>query len=105
MRNPAFAIGSLVVGSVVLVSLLAPVVSPYVATEQHIAERLQGPSLDHPLGTDQFGRDLLSRTLLGGRTALVLEGGAFREVAYAREKCASSRHPSPASGSRSASSP
>jgi peptide/nickel transport system permease protein len=74
--NPAFAIGSLVVGSVVLVSLLAPVVAPYVATEQHIAERLQGPSPRHPLGTDQFGRDLLSRTLLGGRTALVLGLGA-----------------------------
>jgi len=72
MRSPALAIGTWVLGLVLGLSLLAPLLAPYAATEQHIVQRLQGPSPTYPLGTDQYGRDLLSRTLLGGRTALLL---------------------------------
>jgi peptide/nickel transport system permease protein len=74
--NPALLIGVLVLGFVILVSLLAPLVAPYEESEQHILERFQRPSAKYVLGTDQYGRDLLSRTLMGGRTALVLGIGA-----------------------------
>lgn len=74
--SPALAIGSAILGLAILVSLSAPVVSPYRATEQHILDRLQGPSPKYLLGTDQYGRDLLSRTLWGGRTSLILGLGA-----------------------------
>lgn len=74
--GPALAIGASILGLVILVSLVAPLVSPYVATEQHILDRLRGPSPKYLLGTDQYGRDLLSRTLTGGRTSLILGLGA-----------------------------
>lgn len=73
---PALGIGSLILALVLGVSVLAPWIAPYAPTDQHIPERLQPPSTKYPLGTDQYGRDLLSRTLLGGRTALVLGVGA-----------------------------
>jgi peptide/nickel transport system permease protein len=38
--------------------------------KQNLSERLQGPSLKHPLGTDQYGRDLLARIIYGGRFSL-----------------------------------
>jgi peptide/nickel transport system permease protein len=74
--SAALAIGIAILGLVLAVTILAPWLAPYPATEQHILERLQGPSAKYPLGTDQYGRDLLSRALLGGRTALVLGVGA-----------------------------
>ncbi len=73
---PALAIGSAILAIVLGVTLLAPWISPYAATDQHIIERLQRPSAKYPLGTDQYGRDLLSRTLLGGKIALLLGVGA-----------------------------
>jgi peptide/nickel transport system permease protein len=75
-RNPALTLGLLLVGGMIVLSLAAAAIAPYAAAEQHIADRLQGPSPRHLLGTDQYGRDLLTRTLLGGRTALVLGLGA-----------------------------
>ena len=78
MRNRprALVIGSTILAVMVGVSLLGPWISPYAATEQHIVKRLERPSLAYLLGTDQYGRDLLSRTLMGGRTALLLGVGA-----------------------------
>jgi len=65
-------VGLALVGVTVVVAVLAPLLSPYdpVATD---AERaLQGASWSHWLGTDQYGRDVLSRTLEGGRFALLV---------------------------------
>ncbi len=70
------AIGSAILALMIGVSVLAPWISPYAATEQHIQKRLERPSATYLLGTDQYGRDLLSRTLMGGRTALLLGVGA-----------------------------
>jgi peptide/nickel transport system permease protein len=70
------AVGGAVVGLVLVLTVLAPWITPYSATEQHMLERLRPPGSKYLLGTDQYGRDLLSRTLLGGRTALVLGVGA-----------------------------
>jgi peptide/nickel transport system permease protein len=75
-QTPALAIGSSILCLIALVSILGPLISPGATTEQHILERLQAPSFKYPFGTDQYGRDLLSRTLLGGRTSLILGVGA-----------------------------
>jgi peptide/nickel transport system permease protein len=72
----ALVTGACVLGLVILMAALAPWIAPYSATEHHMLERLQPPSGKYLLGTDQYGRDLLSRTLVGGRTALALGVGA-----------------------------
>lgn len=55
---------------VLVVSLLAPLVAPYDPTERNIRNRLASPSIEHPFGTDEIGRDVLSRVIYGGRTVL-----------------------------------
>ncbi|MGH2579385.1 MAG: ABC transporter permease, partial [Actinomycetota bacterium] len=57
--------GMLIVGLVVVVALAAPVLAPYPYDEMHFLDRLKPPSRAYLLGTDEFGRDVLSRTLLG----------------------------------------
>ena len=69
-------IGALILGCVLVLTVLAPLVAPYGVAEQSILDRLQRPGAKHLLGTDQYGRDLLTRTLFGGRTALLLGLGA-----------------------------
>lgn len=67
-------VGRLAIGVLVLVVLLAvvgPWLYPQGPLEQHIVDRLQGPSLAHPLGTDSFGRDVMARMLVGARWSLV----------------------------------
>ncbi len=56
----------------VFVSLLAPLVAPYDPVAIRLAEKLQPPSRAHLLGTDYFGRDVLSRVLHGGRISLAV---------------------------------
>ena len=76
-RTPvALLIGGAILTIVAVVSVLAPWIAPYAPTDQHMLDRLRPPSARFALGTDQYGRDLLSRTMLGGRTALVLGVGA-----------------------------
>src|SRR5215470_1574900 len=54
----------------VVVAIVGPGVWPWGALEQHMDALLQDPSLSHPLGTDEFGRDILARLLLGARWSL-----------------------------------
>ena len=69
-RRPAGLFGLIVVGGLLLLAIFAPLVAPYDPAQQDIPNRLQGPSWDHVLGTDQLGRDLLSRLIYGVRVAL-----------------------------------
>ncbi len=57
---------------VVTASLLAAVIAPYEPNALNMQQMLASPSLEHPLGTDQLGRDVLSRILYGGRTTIVM---------------------------------
>ena len=50
--------------------VIAPIVSPYDPDAIDFTQRYQSPSLEHPLGTDNFGRDLFTRTALGGRISI-----------------------------------
>jgi ABC-type dipeptide/oligopeptide/nickel transport system permease subunit len=66
-------IAGLVLTIIVLSAILAPAVAPYEPDRQQLTLRLQGAEFgDHPFGTDQFGRDVLSRLMWGGRNSLQL---------------------------------
>lgn len=75
-RAPALWIGLGLLALAALGTLAGPLLAPFPPTEQHIVDRLRPPGGRYLLGTDQYGRDLLSRTLAGGRTALGLGVGA-----------------------------
>lgn len=64
-------IGLAIVGTAALVGLLAPWLAPYDPLAQDIYARFEGPSLAHPLGLDDFGRDMLSRIIYGARMTLI----------------------------------
>jgi peptide/nickel transport system permease protein len=72
LREPLTALAILVVALFALAAILAPLIAPYDPLAQELASRLQPPSADHWLGTDQLGRDLLSRILHGARISLVI---------------------------------
>lgn len=59
-----------VLGIVIFSAIFAPLVAPYDPALQDYAALTQGPSLDHPLGTDDIGRDVLSRIIYGSRVSL-----------------------------------
>jgi peptide/nickel transport system permease protein len=63
-------IGGSVLLLLVLVALLAPLLAPHDPLAQDLYNRLQPPSLEHPMGTDDFGRDILSRIIFGARISL-----------------------------------
>ena len=69
-RQPALVIGATILTLFVLAALLAPYISPYDPIAQDSVVRLQGPSWAHPFGTDNFGRDVLSRVIWGARIDL-----------------------------------
>ncbi|WP_214473210.1 ABC transporter permease [Mesorhizobium sp. dw_380] len=71
-RSPSAAAGAVGVALVVLVALLAPLIAPYDPNLQETANRLAAPQGAHWLGTDAFGRDLLSRLIYGTRPTLLL---------------------------------
>jgi len=66
-KTPLAMIGSIMILLFLLVAVFAPLLAPYSATAQDMDNRLQAPSRQHPFGTDQFGRDILSRVIHGAR--------------------------------------
>jgi oligopeptide transport system permease protein len=70
IRNRAALVAGVVFVVVLLYCLIWPFVSPYDPNAVEFADARQGPSLAHPFGTDTFGRDLLTRTALGGRISI-----------------------------------
>lgn len=69
--NARLVVGAVGLAAIVLAAVLAPLLSPYDPIQQHLQARFQGPSTTHLLGTDNLGRDLLSRLLFGLRPSLV----------------------------------
>lgn len=70
LRRPLGALGLALVLGFFLTVIFAPEIAPHTDTAQDIPHMLEGPSLTYPLGTDQLGRDLLSRLIYGSRIAL-----------------------------------
>jgi peptide/nickel transport system permease protein len=69
-RTPSFVGGVSILGTIILLALLAPVASWHDPVQQNLLDILQGPSWTHPLGTDELGRDEWARILYGARTDL-----------------------------------
>lgn len=72
----AFIVGAVITAVLVLAGLLAPVIAPYDPTAIHARDGLRPPSLAYPLGTDNLGRDILSRILYAARTSLLVALGS-----------------------------
>ena len=72
LSTPLGAVGVVLVALIVLVAALAPWIAPYSPTAISVADRLADPSTAHWLGTDQLGRDLFTRVILGTRTAMTV---------------------------------
>jgi peptide/nickel transport system permease protein len=72
LANPTTGIGIILCILVALSAILAPILSPHDPIEQDVIAQLSPPSATHPLGTDYFGRDVLSRILWGGRISLIV---------------------------------
>ena len=70
MKSPSGGVGLLILSIMILIAVLAPFISPYDPLQMDKANRLQGPSLIHLFGTDEYGRDQLSRILYGARSSL-----------------------------------
>lgn len=70
--NPTSALGLILIAIVVLAAVFAPWIWPVDPLEQSIVDRLIGPSMEHPLGTDSYGRDVLARLLHAARISLVI---------------------------------
>jgi peptide/nickel transport system permease protein len=73
---PKLWIGAAVMFALVVIAVLAPLIAPYPYSGVYLLERLKPPSLHHWFGTDEFGRDVLSRTLYGARLSLLIGFGA-----------------------------
>lgn len=70
LKNKSIFIGAVIVLIVILAAIFAPLLTAHDPFEIDMSKRLESPSSEHLLGTDQFGRDLLTRILYGSRVSL-----------------------------------
>ena len=71
-RNRLALVGTAGIALFLSVGLFAPLIEPYPWSQFDLAHRLSGPTLGHVFGTDQFGRDILSRTIYGARVSMLV---------------------------------
>ncbi|WP_419906987.1 ABC transporter permease [Hoeflea sp.] len=71
-RNPLAMVGLMIILALLLVAAFAPWLAPYSPVEGTLADRLQPPSAAHWMGTDELGRDILSRVIYGARITLMI---------------------------------
>lgn len=69
-RSPAAVVGLVVITAMILMAIFAPLIAPYGYAETDYMNMSQFPSAEHPFGTDNLGRDLLSRCIYGARYSL-----------------------------------
>jgi peptide/nickel transport system permease protein len=72
LRHRTLVAGGAIVTLVLAAALLSLVWTPYAIDALSVADRLKGASLAHPLGTDQYGRDMLSMLMVGARTSIAV---------------------------------
>lgn len=71
-HNPLAVIGSLIIISLIIIAVFAPLIAPWSPIGQDLANRLQPPSTTHWMGTDELGRDIYSRVIHGSRITLLI---------------------------------
>lgn len=77
-ENKAAVLSLVLIILIVLLSIFAPLIAPYSFREQNVARIFEFPSWDHWFGTDELGRDILSRVIYGARISMVVAfGSAF----------------------------
>jgi len=74
--NPIIAIAAICLAVIVLMAIFAPLIAPHDPQLLAPAQRLKPASAEYPLGTDAFGRDVLSRVIYGGRVSLLIGLGS-----------------------------
>src|ERR687892_639366 len=62
--------GTVIMAIFILMAVFAPLIAPYDPLDQNLPEKFDGPSLAHPFGQDELGRDILSRVIYGARISL-----------------------------------
>ena len=72
VRNKLAVVGGIVVAALVVIAVMAPVLAPWDPHRPDVKRILEPPSRQHWLGTDQIGRDVLSRMLYGSRVSLAV---------------------------------
>lgn len=72
LKNPSAMTGLIIFAILALLAIFAPILTPYGYAEMDMMSVFQGPSMKHPFGTDNLGRDILTRILFGGRYSLSL---------------------------------
>ncbi len=72
-RNRGAVVGLAIVLVYIGMALFADLLAPYSPIDGQLAEKLQPPTMAHPLGADELGRDLLSRLLFGARSSLEIQ--------------------------------
>jgi len=70
--NLNFTVGFILSALVIVMAATSLVWTPYDANSMNARERLKAPSLGHPLGTDQYGRDILSRVMIGAANSIIV---------------------------------
>ena len=76
-RQPVLLLAVFVLFVMAAAAALAPAIAPYSPTEHHLSDGLVSPNSTFLLGTDQYGRDILSRTMYAGRVSLVVGFGVM----------------------------
>lgn len=71
-RTPMGLFGAAILLALIATALAAPLLAPYDPVTQHPGYELLPPTIEFPLGTDQLGRDLLSRLIYGGRPSFIV---------------------------------
>ena len=71
-KNRLAIAGLIALLTLIVISLLTPIIAPYGYEEQNLAIGATAPSEEHLLGTDIFGRDMLTRIMYGGRVSLMV---------------------------------
>jgi len=71
-NNKNFTVGFILSTVVIVVALISLIWTPYDGNKMNARVRLQGPSWQHPLGTDQYGRDTLSRVMVGAVNSIIV---------------------------------
>ncbi len=75
-NDPRTAVGVTLLFLYILIALVGPSFSPYDTTSPNLKVRMQGPSWDHPFGTDRIGRDVATRVMAGSSVSLHVATGA-----------------------------
>ncbi len=76
-RKRLAVVGLVVIVTIYLAGILAPLVAPHGFADTDFANTFAGPSLEHPLGTDRLGRDMLSRVIWASQTTVIISAAVI----------------------------